>query len=257
MQSKAENQLKVDVDYKTLQQVIREAEETRRRSIEIQEKLYDILRLSDSPNFNVKEDDVVAIRRGKDQQVVGVTVPRLEGKPVPKIKNVVETIFTRPIPEIKVKGKKVPKADGKRPKTIAASTRVKTPGKIASTQSLKNVNKSKGSTNVGSSKIKTIKPKRASVDSEKKDLKGIRTSKTKTAGKGTKRVSIDTKQVGSQEPIKEEDEVETNRPDTATNALRKSKELLESIGRRGQLPDDAQQDIQTYLEKLGRRAQII
>lgn len=219
------------LDYKTLRQVIQEAEETRRRSIELQEKLMEILRKPGTPL--VREDDVIALHRGKDQKLIDVSIPRLEGKKVPELivnrkEDELKTLFvassSRPELQKKIKV---------RPKTSTAATTSKVPKKISSVRSVKEEKK---------------KVKKISVDSSSSHFGASQLSGKKF---GATKKTVKKEAINKKRKVLEVKTEETSRPNTAAIALRKSKELLDSIGRREKVPS-IQPDLQAYLQNIGK-----
>lgn len=259
---------KIEFDYKTLQQVIKDAEETRRRSIEIQEKLYGFLgqsenyRKSDSTTMKplVQKDDIIEIRRVKDLQVIDVSVPRLEGKPVP----IIEPIRTKDgekVKKVKTLYQRAAKSEEKRPKTFAAPAKIKAPKKIASTQSLKETQNKSKLQSITTNKSRKSGESSKVVIKEKRNSKDSSTTKTKVSGSKPSKSKKTTEVTKVDKPVTikevEAKPVEKDRPDTAANVLLKSKELLDSIGRRDTVPaTKAQVDIQDYLSKIGKRLQM-
>lgn len=224
------------LEYKTLQQVLKEAEEVRRKSVEIEDKLKSIVRQT-----GLKKTDIIEYARD-GSNTVNVRIPRLEAKDREK------TIVI----EKRRKSKVRPKTEGqsKLPR-LSSTSSVKPNPRSRPVQKTRVSDASKKSLKKASEASGAIpKAKRTSSAYEAKKPKTVkRTSNAskRKSGDGTKRKSADASKRKSADPKPKEDEVvDSSRPNTADMRLRESKELLRSIGRR----DTPGQDLNKYMENM-------
>lgn len=240
-----------DIDFTTLTQLVKDAEETRRRSIEVQEKIFNFIHQS---GHKLRPDDVVKIHRSEQNEVEGVSVPRLEGKSVPKLGlEQVENQVKRLYAATDEKGSDV----AEHPPQLGNSVRehagdVKAKSKKKKIASVKNESRLKTKKLVGPSKAEnaTLKPPQKNVTSKLDSIKskvGSKRQEIRSKSKAAIRKKTTSKKLV--EALSEQEAERESRPTSAALAIQRSKELLDSIGRRDTAKGDME-SIQAYLDRM-------
>lgn len=206
----------ITTEYKTLQQILREAEETRRKSLQIEEKLKRVI-----VHKNLKKSDFVEFSK-KGDEIVDVRIPKLE-----RMKTMI-------LDEKKDVKKARPRTDSKLPRPKPLNY-VKSNVKSVASQGLKK-GQGGGGGGGGGGLGKGVAPnpyaaKKKVLSKVESGLKGKKGGKKKIAEK--------------EEEVKVEVPAVQSRPSTE-EMLRESQELIRSIGRR----DGGGLDLGKIMEKM-------